>query len=55
MERVRIWLILTHEGKAILKEFITIKARANLPDYLKLVLTMAYYSGWRKKEILNLT
>jgi integrase len=35
------------------EEFIII--RANLPDYLRPVVTMAYYSGWRKEEILNLT
>ena len=29
--------------------------RDAVPDYLKPVVTFAYYTGWRKKEILNLT
>ena len=32
-----------------------IALRAALPDYLKPVVTFAYYTGWRKSEILNLT
>ena len=32
-----------------------IRLRDLLPDYLKTVLTIAYYTGMRKKEILNLT
>ena len=28
--------------------------RQFLPEYLKPVLTFAYYSGWRKSEILNM-
>ena len=29
--------------------------REALPDYIKPVLTFAYYTGWRKSEIFNLT
>ena len=29
--------------------------RAALPDYLQSVVTFAYYTGWRRGEILNLT
>jgi integrase len=32
-----------------------IRLRDLLPDYLKTVLTIAYYTGMRKREILNLT
>lgn len=35
------------------EEFVVL--RTNLPDYLRPVVTMAYYSGWRKGEILGLT
>ena len=35
------------------KEYVRLKEF--LPDYLKTVLTIAYYTGMRKKEILNLT
>lgn len=35
------------------EEYITL--RANLPEYLRPVTTLAYYTGWRKEEILSLT
>lgn len=35
------------------QEYVLLKDA--LPDYLKTVLTIAYYTGMRKKEILNLT
>ncbi len=28
--------------------------RKNLPEFLKPVITFAYFFGWRKEEILNL-
>lgn len=31
------------------------KLRDALPDYIKPILTFAYYTGWRKSEIFNLT
>ena len=36
-----------------MSEFVVL--RANLPDYLQPIVTMAYYSGWRKGELLGLT
>jgi integrase len=38
---------------AVVHEFVTF--RNALPDYFKSVVTCAYYTGWRKQEILSPT
>jgi integrase len=34
------------------EEFVTV--REALPDYLRTLVTFAYFTGWRKREILSL-